>query len=210
VIYIVSGYRRSGTSCMMRCLQSGGITALIQPGQEKLNIESNGYAPNPGPLMEVGQQFYHSPKFLRILPTLDEDACVKILFDGIPGLAKGEYTVIFMERDPEEIRESLEKSDSHLKACGKKPNPMDKKPFDVFLPYDRANIEHVLGICEVRSDIDLRIVRFTDLISRPEWVLRGLPLPTGFNFFKAASIVNPEYYRSRNDSSESRREGVGA
>ena len=206
MIYIVSGYRRSGTSCMMRCLHKGGIDALYAPRIENLNTEVGDYIPNPGGLWEVGRRFYTEPKFLRRIAAEKRDVCIKIMFDGLPYLARGDYTVLWMDRDPDEIEASLETNDARLRARGVTEN-VPRKPFDVYMPYSQADIDHVRGICEARSDIVLRRVWFRDLVQRPDEILRGLGLPIDVE--KAASVVDKKYYRARKENATDESRGAG-
>jgi hypothetical protein len=192
---------------MMRAMHDGGLQCLVQIDQEKLNTGED-YIPNPDGLWEVGQTYYTSPKFLRLMQDGD---CVKILFDGLASIPKGEYKVIFMHRHVDEINLSIERVDKHLRSQGIPENKMMLRPFDVFRPYNQDDIDHVLGICEARSDIELIQVQYRDVIENPIMVFeglkkRGIPI----NVEKSAAIVNQNYYRSRkihdsNDTSRSSR-----
>lgn len=199
---------------MMRALYEGGIPAIFQPEQEKFNREVDGYAPNPGSLMEVGQQYYMNAHFLRNIP---DDSVIKILYDGLPNLPVGQYTIVFMERDEAEINASLAKSDAHLRARGIKENPPKPFTFDSFRPYRRGDIDHVLGICESRKDFDLVRVDYRDVIADPEAVFNRLKYtPLGrerlnIDVAKAVATIQPEYYRERKDAhNEGRSNGLCA
>lgn len=200
MIHVVSGYRRSGTSMMMKALYSGLTEGqiLYQPGQEKKgNVELEGYHPNPSGLSEVGQGYYMDAVFLRKIP---DNSLLKILFDGLPFLPKREYKIIWMDRDVDEILASCEKVDQHLRAVGVKNNPKKWYPFDSFRPYRQGNIDHVLGICEARNDIDLIRVNFRDVIENPLETFvnlkkQGIPIDPA----KSAKVVNPKHYRYRKE-----------
>ena len=199
MIYVVTGYRRSGTSIMMKCLQEGGIPAILRPDFENQNKKTEEYDPNPGELMEVGQPYYKSPRFLRLLAAQRENSCVKIFYDGLPYLPSGDWTIIWMHRDEEEIVRSCEKVDKHLKSLGNHKNPKLWEVWDVFRPYDQTSMDHVLGMCKQRLDMNVIEVDFKSVIERPLDVfdelrdVRGLPI----NPEKAAAKVNPDYYRVR-------------
>jgi len=201
--YIVSGYRRSGTSAMMLALTQGmTIKRQVQwnPHAEELNVALDGYRPNPGPLLEVGQNHYIDPPRLREL--LVDNCLIKIFYDGLPYLpATDDYKIIFMFRDPVEIAASLNVTEQHLVAQGVlRPEPGDFAcPFDVYQPFDQANIEHVYAICEQRRDIELFPVQFQNLIDQPvavfgDLAFKGIPI----NIEKAAATINPAYHRVRN------------
>lgn len=195
MIHVVSGYRRSGTSMMMQCLHHGLKKGQVcyTPDLEKANKHKDGYISNPGRLLEIGRNFYMNSLFLRQIP---DWSVIKILFDGLPNLPKGDWKVIFMDRDPEEIVRSVARSDQHLRSIGVPENTNDKTTFNCFRPYQREDIDHVLGICEMRKDIDLRIVKYIDMIYNPVETLRSLDMPIDEE--KAASKVKPKYYRFRN------------
>lgn len=199
----MSGYRRSGTSMMMRAIQNGlqSGAVLYQPGQEKIGEqEEDGYFPNPSGLLEVGQWYYMSAQFLRMIP---DESVLKILYDGLPNLPQGDYTIIFMERDQAEIEESCGRVDKHLRQVGVVENPARDYVFDTFRPYRQDDIDHVLGIMEARSDVRLLRVRYRDVIDDPLGTFIKLSkTPLGRPLLpidpeKAAEIVNPEHYRCR-------------
>jgi hypothetical protein len=210
---IVSGHRRSGTSAMMAAMYAGMSEGqvLYMPAQERLNQPLDGYQPNPGDLYEIGRAHYMNAAFLRTMP---DDGLVKVLWDGLPNLPAGNYTIIFMERDEAEINASIARSDAHLRARGVKENAQTHFTFDIFRPYDRENVDHVLGIMEQRKDVDLIKVNFKDLIENPEWVferIRHTPLGRPrmkLDVAKAAAIINPDYYRVRIDSADNESRGV--
>ena len=196
MIYIVSGYRRSGTSMMMQAIMKGLTRGMVlyRPDLEKLNAPEGDYQPNIGALLEVGRAWYMLPEFLRRIP---DQSVIKIFFDGLPNLPAGDYRVIFMDRCETEIRASCERVDKHLRVQGVPENEDTSYCFDVFRPYKREDIEHVLGICRQRKDIDLRVVDFREVVKEPERVLASLDLP--INVKRAASVVDPEHYRFRDD-----------
>lgn len=199
-IYIVSGYRRSGTSMMMGALKAGMTSGavLYQPGLEKFN-QGEGYKPNPDGLWEVGQAYYMRPKFLRIIP---DESLVKILYDGLPNLPqKIPYKIIFMTRDEQEIHASCDRVDAHLRYQGVSENPPTNFNFDVFRPYQQIDIDHVLSICDARNDVDLITLPYSDVIERPLDVFSaikdfGFPLDPS----AAAETVKPEFYRLKKEA----------
>jgi hypothetical protein len=201
MITVVSGYRRSGTSMMMQALysgmKSGGI--VFQKQMEDFNPnEVDGYIPTPGKLWEVGRGFYKNAEFLRCIP---DDSLIKILFDGLPAIPKGEWTVIFMLRDEVEIRASYARSDAHIRAAGISENPKTKHTFDVYRPYNQEDLDHVIGICEARSDMDLFKIQYRDVIDDPVGIFTALQ-ECGLDIDpeKSAAEVKPEYYRFRKEN----------
>jgi len=211
MIYIVSGYRRSGTTMMMQALHAGGLPVIAAPHMDRMNFEHEGYAPNPGRLMEVGQSYYKRPSFLRLLADSHEDSCVKIFFDGLCYLPSGNWTVIYMHRDPGEIQMSLQRADKYREDVGIKRRNPDFEVWDVFRPYNQQAIDHVLGICRNRLDVMLLELEYKRVIESPidvfeELAALGVPIDP----VKAAAVVDPKHYRSRNEHSEGGSEGVSS
>ena len=181
----------------MEALHQGGLPIIYQPGQEKIGRqESDGYTPNPGPLHEVGQMWYMKPNFQRLMP---DGSLVKILFDGIPHLPRGEYKIIWMDRNVKEIKASCERVDKHLRQVGVKEHPERTYPFDSFRDYNQEDMDHVLGICQARSDMDLIPVFFRDVIKYPGVVFESLKniYDIPIDPEKAAAVIDKKHYRMR-------------
>ena len=201
---------------MMNALtRSMPCTAVYSPDFEDFNPEIEGWRANPNGLWEVGLLNYLNAEFLRGIPA---DGLVKILFDGLVNLpvAKHKHIVIFMTRDPEEIRASLEtvdkKLDQYATESGlvrnKSEDPIPALPFSCFRDYNQADIDHVLSICRQRLDIDLVEIDFKDLIKDPEWVFERIAhTPLGkkrlkLDIKKAVSAIDPKLHRERNEVRE--------
>jgi len=192
MIYIVSGYRRSGTSMMMQAINASmtGGSLLYRPDMEDFNSELGEYQPNPGGLWEVGQAWYMRGYFLRRIP---DNCFIKILYDGLPCLPQGSYKVMFMCRNEEDIKRSCTRVDKYLADQGYGLKANQYKPFDVFQPYNQDDIDHVVGICELRADIELIKVHFDDVIDNPIEVFESLHIPIDVD--KAAATVDPKLRR---------------
>lgn len=215
MIVVVSGSKRTGTSMMVRALYhaSTGLDLLVAPSMEQANPEHEGYQPNPNGLYEVGLVRYLEPRFLRKIP---DNSILKILYDGLPNLPKGDYKVIFMERDPDEITASSERVEKHWDAIdhhfdGDKCKVEHKSglemakmlPFCSLRPYNQDDIDHVLGIMQTRWDVDLVRVSYNDVINDPLTAFKRIKhnglgkVRFEFDVEKAASLVDPQLYRSR-------------
>lgn len=219
---VVTGHRRTGTSLMMRALHAGLKAGVVMysEGMERVNPERGGYKPNPGGLYEVGAQHYLDPQFLRQMPA---DGVVKILSDGLPNLPKGQYTLIWMERDPNEINASIERVEKHLKDHAESLGCVlnDHKettqllPFCCMRPYNQVDQDHIRGICEARSDMDIVRIRFKDVIEDPVKAFKTIKFtPLGkirvdLDVQKAVSIVDSKLYRERaSDNDRHRYQGT--
>jgi hypothetical protein len=173
---------------------------IYQKQMEDYNQDGTDYKPVPGRLWEVGQRFYTSARFLRAIP---DDSLIKIFYDGLPNLPGGDYVIIFMVRDPEEIKESVKRTDAHLRATGVAENKSNPLTFNVYRPYNKENIDHVLSICEVRRDFRVIMVNYKDVIEDPEREFRKIKysavdhIQVDIDIEKAAAKINPELYRNR-------------
>lgn len=203
MLIVVSGYRRCGTSAMMQALHAGGVEIIYVPQLEGGNPDYNNYQPNPGGLYEMGLGQYMHAKILRALP---DKGVVKILFDGLPCLPKKDYKIIFMSRNLEEIEASTARVDEHILGQPGRQRGLASKadeitgilPFCVYRPYNQQDIDHVLGICDARSDMEVIHINYADVIDNPYMVFeglrkRGIPIDVD----KAAEIIDPKLYRAR-------------
>ena len=184
-------------------LTEGGV--IYRPDIEKFNKENEGYVPSPNGLWEVGPMYYLNPHFLRGISEVEGTSLIKIFFDGLPLLPKGEYKIIYMLRDVEEIQSSIDRVEGHLKKTGVSRVFSETFPFTVYRPYKQIDIDHVLGICEMRQDIDLQFVNYRDVIEDPLTVFKSLDMPIDVE--KCAAVVKPELYRERNEHSKDGDEG---
>ena len=182
---------------MMKALHEGGIPAIYQPD---LDVEANpksdeDYQANPGGLLEVGAGYYLNAEFLRRIP---DESVIKIMYDGLASLPARAYKIVFMLRDPDEIATSLERMDSFLKRHDIKPGADWPSAFNCFRPYKQEDIDHVIGICDLRADISLIRINFKDVIEHPGHELETLRL-FGFpiDVKKAVTAVNSKLYRTR-------------
>ena len=106
-VYIVSGFMRTGTSMMMKCLEAGGMDAVARESRDEMRLKyaDEFYDPNNGGLYEIERKDSQHPDF----PSQFKGKLIKVLNAGTGRLNVMEkIKVIFMTRDPEEIRQSYE------------------------------------------------------------------------------------------------------
>ena len=108
MLYVVSGFMRTGTSMMMRALEAGGLEASYKADRDKMknHFSDAHYDANIGGLYELERQDYKDPNF----PRSYEGKLIKALNIGVPRMVvmpKG-IRVVFMRRDKEEIRQSYD------------------------------------------------------------------------------------------------------
>lgn len=110
MIYIVSGWQRTGTSMMMEALIAGGIDgAWDEAKDERLRakyLRENGVVPNER-YFEFEKAEYSKPGF----PAAYDGKVIKALYGAIPKLnASLQYRVIYMRRPQQEIVSSIASS----------------------------------------------------------------------------------------------------
>ena len=206
---IVSGFRRTGTSAMMHalaCSVTGSAVVITKEGngERQGNVIHNGYIPNPRGLYEVAGNT-RKAEFLR--KHCDKHHLIlKVLFDRLVYLPTSRYKIVFMERDEEEIKASVEQVNKHFKAINfeaAQEFPDFVQTFSVSRPYNREDIDHVLGIMDVRSDVELLRVQYADLVAEPIATFQRVAeflAPHQLNVGIAASTIDEKYYRMRKDS----------
>ena len=201
MIYVVSGYRRSGTTAMMKALHCGGLPVLCNSKIDdncKRLPEVDGYKPTPtGLQFEIGQSFYMDPDFMAQYVVKNPGSAVKVFFDGLPNLPAHDYVVVFMHRDPGEIRESLQRAEDYRKAINMRDNRKDRLPFDVYKDYTPEHVDYCYRIARQRRDMKVIDVNFVDLVRKPIEVLSWIRNIIPIDLEKAAEAIDPDWYRCR-------------
>ncbi len=109
MIHIVSGFRRSGTSMMMKSLIEGGMDALYDPARDEqisLRDDERWKVQHGAGLFEPGRKNFNESNF----PNNHDGKLIKVLFGGLARLTPHSPGVryLLMLRHPEEIRQSDE------------------------------------------------------------------------------------------------------
>lgn len=107
MIYIVSGWQRTGTSMMMEALEAGGMNAAYSTEKDDLLAKKfqrmTGTVPNER-YYELDKADYRKDGF----PADFEGKLIKVLYGGIPKLNDGlQYRVIYMRRPQRDVCASL-------------------------------------------------------------------------------------------------------
>lgn len=182
--YIVSGYMRTGTSMMMKCImEASDLEACYDEEREFLNERygDDYYLPNPGGFFELARK-----KVLRIgFPRDFQGKLIKVLYGELMSLVAGDYKIVFMMRDKEEIRQSYE-------TFFKMGSPQSLEHYDELM---KDTIERAA----IRRDVDIVQFNYSDVINHPKQKFQtlydhGWPI----NVRKAATLVDPQLYRFRN------------
>lgn len=185
MIYIVSGFMRSGTSAMMSALISGGMEAEWSKERDKLadSHSDNNYHPNSNGLYEVSLREYQEIDF----PLKYQNKLIKVMIWGLENIAVNSegYQIVIMQRDKEEIRQSYE-------AFFDK--PLQMKWFE---KYDEKLLR-TIQFMKNRKDVEtVDVINYRDLVSYPEFVLANCSFP--FDYKKASKVIDKEQYRFRKE-----------
>ena len=181
--YIVSGLERSGTSMMMQILNAGELPMAFD--SSRLPDESNpkGYYELEGgkiinKLMSGSFSFdEHKGEF------------IKITAYGLKYLPAGNYKIIYMERNIEEILDSMEK------MAGIK----DKNRDETRKSFVKLN-QMIKNFIANRDDVKLLYVNYNDMISNPEHSIRRIVSflnLSDVNLDKMMQSIDKKLYRQR-------------
>ena len=182
MIYVVTGYMRTGTSMMMKCLGAGGLELMYDELWDARNEKygDEHYQPNRGGFYELSLVQMFSRTFVK-----DTDGkLVKVLRQAAFRLPEHEYRIVVMWRDPEESRQSYE-------ALFDQPWPLGDIPPEEF----RASWERFVQALSDRSDMAVKTLNRRDVVFQPRGALSSLGWPIDVD--KAAAEVDPAQYRFR-------------
>ena len=109
MIYIVCGFMRTGTSLMMRALETGGMKAVYSQNKDSRMDSKHGAEVNRDGYYEMELEDYHADGY----PSQFDGKMFKCLYGGILYLPPvRNYRIVFMRRPADQIKKSL------LKAFG--------------------------------------------------------------------------------------------
>lgn len=154
MIYVVSGYPRSGTSMMMRILQEGGIPLHYHDKREQA-IQKRYPEGNPDGYYEVLQKYW---KQYCYTDEVEDGHAVKIFTQYLPIIGIKPTTVFWMRRDPEEIQASF------LKAFGRDLHKMYKD----WPEFYRQQREAVGKIIRDRTSITVVELEYRNALTDPQ------------------------------------------
>jgi hypothetical protein len=177
---------RSGTSMMMEALSKGGLEAAFDPKRDEFvsKCADGLYRPNPRGVFEISFAEYSETGF----PLRYEGKLIKVFPEGLSNLALHQYRVVFMLRDPEEIRQSYEAMFSTITSRRVQLNNYRQK-MDAAIDYLKSRSDVQLNILEYRNVVQNPVSEFSYLRSE------GWPIDPE----KAASVVDPNLYRFRRE-----------
>lgn len=180
-IYIVSGLPRSGTSLIMQILEAGGMPIATDKKREPDENNPKGYLE----IESIINKLKDNPDFVFNF----KRKVLKVIAYGLQFLPHGYYYVIYVERNIEEILDSMEK------MMGSK----DEEREDTKQAFIKLNNKTKAEITE-REDIKVLFVNYNEILSSPKEHLNEI-----FRFLqdknldleKMMKVVDNRLYRQR-------------
>ena len=177
-MFIVTGHFRSGTSMVMQALTAGGINPIHRNGEPKKFNITDDYHPNPNGYYQMyPKDIDRISKFIHLVP----ERIMKIHTPWWEYMPLGNYTVIYIVRDPAEVAMSLQK------CTGTKYSALD------------FNIDHNAATMDILNKGG-NVIRldYRDVVESPLRHMRflskyGWPI----DVIAAAKAINPSLYRHR-------------
>jgi len=182
--YIVSGLERSGTSMLMQILHAGNVpVAFDEKSRPSDQNNPKGYFELEGGkiinhLMDGTFPFdQYKGKF------------IKITAYGLKYLPAGKYTIIYSERNIEEILDSMEKM-AEIKDTDR------KETKDIFLKLNNM----IKNLIKNREDINVLFVNYNKILTNPKSNVKSiqkfLQIPER-DYIKMIEKVDKRLYRQR-------------
>lgn len=186
-IIIVSGLPRSGTSMMMKALETGGIPVLTDNIRKKDKDNPQGYYE-----FEPVKKTRQNPDWLKQASGKAVKMVYRLCYD-LP--QKYQYRVIFMQRD---IREVLASQKEMLKRKGK-----DSSGEEEMAHLFKKELKEFKNWINKQNNFKLMTVNYAAAIKNPakefEKVKIFLAPEKNIDVFKMSLIVNPDLYRIRKE-----------
>ena len=184
---------------MMRAIAHSAPLVLAYSDRVGGNVEHDGYSPNPNGLYEVGGRICTAEGQRKL--NKQPRVLVKVFFDYLCTIPRGNHKIVFMIRDPDEIKQSVARVSEHFKNLDReyeRPWPINVKTFDRYRPYRQEDIDHVIGVMEARSDVKMVVVDYGDLVANPLSQMRRVQevIPE-LRVEKAARLIDPKLHRMR-------------
>lgn len=185
-VYLVSGYMRSGTSMMMAALEAGGLPLAWSEKREasaRRRFNAGEYVAN-GRFLELSQAALMAPDFA----TRFAGRAAKCLRWTVLTLPAGDYRVLFMRRNGEEVRQSLQAL-------------LDRRLPPAMADEVEIEANHIAGVLRQRRDVAMLEVPYRDAVAAPVlWFERIAAAGWPIDPAKAAAVVDPSLCRYRREA----------
>jgi hypothetical protein len=171
---------------MMRCLIEGGMDGSYDDRTEVLNElskKNGGYIPNPNGFYQLNEDFDRGDLYQKY-----DGKLFKFPFKKLHKLPTGQYKIIFLKRNPEEIRLSMRAF-----------NPEADWGEDMaILDTYESEMNKIINKVKNKSNITITVLNYADVVKDPVKEFTkikdaGWPIDVE----KAAAMVEPELYRLR-------------
>jgi len=182
--YIVSGLERSGTSMLMQILDAGGIPSDFDQDSRPPDDD------NPRGYFEFG-----GGKIINKLMNNEfsfepfKGKFIKITAYGLKFLPKGDYKVIYSQRNIEEILDSMEKM----------ARIQDENREDTRIVFTKLN-DMIISQIKEREDIDVLFMNYNEIVANPaENVTKIYDFlnSTEFDLERMIAAIDKSLYRKR-------------
>jgi hypothetical protein len=184
VNYIVSGLERSGTSMLMQILDAGGFPSDFDQGSRPPDDDNpRGYFELEGGKIInklMNKEFSFEPY---------KGKFIKITAYGLKFLPKGDYKIIYSQRNIEEILDSMEKM----------AKIQDKDREDTRIVFTKLN-DMIISQIKEREDIAVLFVNYNEIVASPtENVTKIYDFlgSTEFDMERMIAAVDKSLYRKR-------------
>ncbi len=181
--YIVSGLERSGTSMMMQMLAAGGVPLSYSQARTPDVHNPRGYFELEGGKI-INRLIQGTFPFESYKGTF-----IKITAYGLSYLPEGSFKIIYMERNIDEVLDSMEKmaqiTDHHREET--------KQSFK------RLN-EKIKQSLKARDDTEVLFVNYNDILKEPKVNIEKICLfigPYQYNIAHMIEDVDSTLYRQR-------------
>jgi len=185
MIYVVSGFFRSGTTMLMKALEAGGMPVYYSRERNALNEEFTNIrsVPNKGGLYEPSMSDLTQLGFPR-----SHDGCaVKIMISWLHGMAVHDYRVVVMRRYPRDVMEDYERTFRDF---------WDTDTRNRFIKEYPARINEAVHWFQNRKDVrTVNVLDMETVLENPRREFAKLDWPIDVD--KAASVVWQPASRSR-------------
>lgn len=185
-IYVVSGLPRSGTSMMMKMLEAGGVTPLVDNIRTADDDNLQGYYEfERVKAMKDGDVAWISEAQGKVIKV------ISALLESLP--AEYTYKIIFMEREMMEILASQRKM---LERRGKPSNPAEDEKFAEL--YGK-HLEKVKSWLATKPNMKVLYVRYNDMVRDPADYAKKVAefLDAAMNVEAMVNIPQEQFYRQR-------------
>ncbi|HEC76102.1 MAG TPA: nucleotide pyrophosphatase [Thermoplasmatales archaeon] len=177
--YIVSGLERSGTSMMMQILYKGGMSVAFDKSRPPNEHNPKGYYE-----LEGGKVINRLMDGTFPMEKYDEKF-IKITAYGLKFLPRGNYKIIYMVRNLDEIMDSMEKMSGPIDRETEKPL------------FEKLN-KYAMKLLEEREDIEYITVKYNDVVLNPRKEIERINEFLGgkLDVESAVKAVDPKLYRN--------------